>query len=217
MKNLFILTATVGLALTTLPAFGVGYTLTINESNPGAVVISAAGFAQGNDTNTPATFGVDLVNFLTTAATINSTAASSSTLGASMSGPVLNSFESDTFHATGAAKLDLNLFSTASSLTEWFEVGNLAFAGSDAVNLSAFAADLPTAGTTGSIYTGDSSGGQGIVVGTWDVTAAPVPEPTTLALAGLGFAGLLALRRKRTFGSSTLPTGMAGRIARLEH
>jgi hypothetical protein len=36
--------------------------------------------------------------------------------------------------------------------------------------------------------------GNGIAIDTWEVTAAPVPEPATLALAGLGGLSLLLLR-----------------------
>jgi hypothetical protein len=49
-------------------------------------------------------------------------------------------------------------------------------------------------------YAGNSGGpGNGTIIGSWDVTAvAPVPEPATLALAGLGALGcvLMFCRRK---------------------
>jgi hypothetical protein len=64
--------------------------------------------------------------------------------------------------------------------------------------LSAYVADLPTTlDTTGNIYAGDSSGpGNGTAIGRWEVTV--VPEPSTLALAGLDGLGcvLMFWRRK---------------------
>jgi hypothetical protein len=67
--------------------------------------------------------------------------------------------------------------------------------------LSAYLADLPTTvGARGNIYVGDSSGpGNGTIIGSWDITAvpAPTPEPSTLALAGLGGLSLLLFRRRK--------------------
>jgi hypothetical protein len=93
--------------------------------------------------------------------------------------------------------LDLNLYSSGTAV-QTFTSGSAAFnTGTEVINLSTFIADLPALNSSGSIYAGNSSGpGNGTAIGSWRV--ATVPEPTTLALAGLGVLGcvLMFWRRK---------------------
>jgi hypothetical protein len=189
-----------GLFATTFRASGAAYSLAINESNPSAVVITGSGMGGiGTDGTTTANYGVDLANFFTAAVSIGAQSASGTpSLQPATGGNIYNNYNSDTYEATGGALLDLNLYSSGTS-AQTFTFGSAPFnTGTEVINLSAYLADLPTTlSAHGSIYAGDSSGkGNGTIIGGWDVTA--VPEPTTLALAGLGVLGcvLMFWRRK---------------------
>jgi hypothetical protein len=171
----------------------------INESNPSAVIITSTGsFAIGSDGITTANFGVDLANFFTAAVSIDDQSASGSpSLQPENGGDIYNLYGSDTYEATGGAALDLNLYSSGTS-AQTFTSGNPAFnTATEVINLSAYIADFPTTlDTTGYIYAGDSSGpGDGTAIGRWEVTV--VPEPSTLALAGLAGLSLLRFRRRK--------------------
>ena len=94
--------------------------------------------------------------------------------------------------------LDLNLYSSGTN-ARTFASGSPVFnTGTEVIDLSAFAAYLPTTVSAhGNIYAGNSSGpGNGTIIGSWDVIA--VPEPSTMALAGLGDLGLLLFRRRES-------------------
>jgi hypothetical protein len=192
-----------GLFATTFRASGSAYSLSINESNPSAVVITGSGFmGNGTDGTTTANYGVDLVNFFTAPVSLGAQSASGTpSFKPATGGNIYDHYNSDTYQATGGALLDLNLYSSGTS-AQTFTSGSAVFnTGTEVIDLSAYAADLPTTvGTHGNIYAGDSSGpGNGTIIGSWTVTAvAPVPEPTTLALAGLGALGcvLMFWRRK---------------------
>jgi len=191
-----------GLFATTFRASGVAYSLSINESNPSAVIITGSGYSGfGTDGTTTANFGVDLANFFTAPVSIGAESASGTpSLQPATGGNIYNYYNSDTYQATGGALLDLNLYSSGTS-AQTFTSGSAVFnTGTEVINLSAYIADLPaTVGAHGNIYAGDFAGqGNGIIIGTWDVTAvAPVPEPATLALAGLGGLSLLLFHRRK--------------------
>lgn len=71
------------------------------------------------------------------------------------------------------------------------------FSGTATVPFTTFAVDASAATETyfrlGFILNGD---GTGVTVDYTDISVAPIPEPASLALAGLGIAGLLIFRRK---------------------
>ena len=100
--------------------------------------------------------------------------------------------------ATGWASLDLNLYSSGTSVQTFTYLSQAFNTGTEVINLSAYIADLPTTlYASGYIYAGDSSEpGNGTAIGRWEVTV--VPEPSTLALAGLGGLSLLLFRRNKT-------------------
>jgi hypothetical protein len=197
-SSLLALILAAGFFATTFPASGMPPgTLYINESNPSAVVITGGGPAVGTDGSTFANYGVDLANFFTSVVSIGIQSASGSpSLQPETGGNIYNDYNSDTYLATGGALLDLNLYSSGTS-AQTFTFGSTAFSGTEVINLSAYVADIPTTvGSHGNIYAGDSSEpGNGTVIGQWEVTAvpAPVPEPATLALAGLGALGCMLM------------------------
>jgi len=199
-SSLAALILAAGFFATTFQASGAAYSLTINESNPSAVVITGSGYSSsGADGTTTANYGVDLANFFTSAVTIGIQSASGTpSFKPATGGNIYDHYNSDTYHATGGASLDLNLYSSGTS-AQTFTSGSPVFnTGTEVIDLSAYLAYLPnTVGAHGNIYAGNSSGpGNGTIIGSWDVIA--VPEPTTLALAGLGTLGcvLLFWRRK---------------------
>jgi hypothetical protein len=199
---LAVLILAAGLFAITFQASGAAPMFMINESNPSAVVITGGGMDTGTDGTTFANYGVDLVNFFTAPVSIGAESASGTpSLQPKTGGNIYNYFNSDTYQATGGASLDLNLYSSGTS-AQTFTSGSAGFnTGTEVIDLSAYLADLPTTvGAHGNIYAGDSSGqGNGTIIGTWDITAAPapVPEPYTLALAGLGGLGLLLIHRQK--------------------
>lgn len=195
-----------GFSTTTYRAAGVGYTLNINESNPSAVVITANGYSSMNaDATTTANYGVDLVNFFTASTSFGAqTASGTPTLVPFVAGSIYDHYKSDTYLATGGSALDLNLYSSGTG-AQTFAIGSAAFSTGTTVtiDLSAYLASLPAAGAHGNVYAGDSGGpGNGQIITTWYISAAPVPEPSTLALglSGLGVLGLLFFHRRNNFG-----------------
>jgi hypothetical protein len=201
-SGLLALILAAGLFTTTFRVSGAAYSLSINESNPSAVIITGSGYnGYGTDGTTMANYGVDLQNFFTAAVIIDDQSASGTpSLKPATGGDIYGLYASDDYKATGGALLDLNLYSSGTS-AQTFTSGSATFnTGTEVIDLSAYLADLPTTvGAHGNIYAGDSSGpGNGTIIGSWDVIAvAPVPEPTTLALAGLSGLGLLLFRRRK--------------------
>jgi len=76
---------------------------------------------------------------------------------------------------------------------------NAAFTGSMHLELQNGATFAPV-GATGEVYWGLTTllAGKGVLVGSWEMVASPVPEPTAYAmmLAGLGLIGIVARRRR---------------------
>jgi hypothetical protein len=178
--------------------------LTINDSDPSAVVITATGNNAGLDFNgSSANDGVDLLQFFT----LDESGMTfghflTGTLQGGGTGISYNDVWDDNQSTTGGSALDAELYvdngSPGSGNIETFSTTSPAFTGTWTIDMAALgvsSAALPTAGSSGNIMSGFSHN-PGSVVGTWEVQG--VPEPTTIGLASVGaaFAGLGLLRRR---------------------
>lgn len=177
--------------------------LTINDSNPSAVTITATGFAPGVDnTGKPVSSGVDLLGFfLANEPTLFGQLLPGSTLSGGNSGVSYNDVRGDNFSTTGGNSLDLRLSLDISSLgagnSQTFSILQPAFTGSWTIDLSGLGVGtlaLPAPGVTGDILSG-FSGDQGAIIGQWEVAA--VPEPSVGSLVILASVVGFVIRRRR--------------------
>jgi hypothetical protein len=177
--------------------------LTIDDSNPSAVTITATGFPPGVDnTGKPVSSGVDLLGFFfANETTLFGHALPNSTLTGGNSGAAYHDLRPDNFSAGGDVFTDLILFldnaSPGANNTQTFSTLQPAFTGSWTINFSDLgvgAPALPTPGTTGDILSG-FSGDQGAIIGQWEVAA--VPEPSVGSLIILASVMGLAIRSRR--------------------
>jgi len=161
--------------------------LTIDDSNPSAVTITATGFAPSVNSGKFADSGVDLLGFFNTSQTGLFDSFLNSTLFGGGSPSPYTDVRSDNFSTSGGNALDLNLFIvTGHADLQGFSTEGPAFTGSwtiDLGDLGVSGSALPAPGTTGDILTG-FSGDQGTVIGQWEVTS--VPEPGIGSLLVLG-------------------------------
>lgn len=162
--------------------------LTISDSNPAAVTITATGTdPMVNDNSQVGLGGVDLLGFFTQSSPSVGGPLPNSTLhGGSLAAPY------DTVGAdnSGSGTVNLNLYVNNAN-PETFSTTQPAFTGSWTLNLSSFgvsASALPTPGSSGQIITG-FSGNAGPVIGEWQVAAVPEPAAGCLMLlaSGIGF------------------------------
>ena len=186
-------------------AFPLPVLLTIYDSNPAAVTITATGANSGvDDSSTIANDGVDLLGFFQTA---NGSdffyQFLAGTLSGGNTGVVYNDIWTDHQSTGGDTFLDLSLYrdidSAGQGSTQNFSTIQPAFTGSWTINFSAqgiTSADLPTVGTVGQIFSGTSEH-PGQVIGAWQVVSVPEPGTASLALLGLGAAALWRKRRSR--------------------
>jgi len=177
--------------------------LTIDDSNPCAVTITATGSdAAIFDCSSNESQGVDLLRLFTSPVEV-ADPTGCGTLIPSGGCLAYNSFiPSD---ASGC-DVDLNLYSSAcnaSDITQRFSTCSSAFTGTWTIDLSQFACELPCVGASGDIIVGNGCGGSGDTLGLWEIVDAPVPEPSqygffiSLALIGLiGFRRFSAARRQ---------------------
>ena len=177
--------------------------LTINDSNPSAVTITATGFAPGVDNSgKPVSSGVDLLGFfLANESTLFGQLLPGSTLSGGNSGVSYNDVRGDNFSTTGGNSQDLRLSLDISSFgagnSQTFSILQPAFTGSWTIDLSGLgvsAPALPAPGATGDILSG-FSGDQGAIIGQWEIAA--VPEPSVCSLILLGSIIGAAVRRRR--------------------
>ncbi len=197
------LVALAGAALTT-SAYAQGVLLTVDISNPSAVIVSATGnYASTSDNLKTVWDGIDLLGIFTS--NVNGQFAANvigGTLIGGGSGQAYDFYEPD--DSAGGSRngnyVNLNLYQnqTNSPPVQSFSTETPAFTGSMTIDLSRVANSLPASGTSGDIRAG-WSGNLGSMIGQWQVIGtAPVPEPGTLALTGLGGVGAwFCARRKK--------------------
>lgn len=187
---------------------GVPVLLTIDDSNPSAVVFTATGANSGvNDSGKTGNDGIDLTSFfLTSQPSFSAQSLSGSTLsGSTLSGGGLsspyNDLRGDNYSTSGGNAVDLHLSidagTTGHDSAETFSTTQPALIGSWTIDFSSLSLDssaLPSAGTQGLIISGNSTD-PGAVIGAWEID--PVPEPGTGSLIVLGSVlGFLFWRRR---------------------
>ena len=182
--------------------------LTINDSNPSAVTITATGVNSAVNFDSTVNEGVDLLSFFSVdEAGMDVGQDSTGNLQGGGSEISYNAVYSDNDSSAGGANFDLKLYvddtSPGSGTLENFSTTQAAFTGSWTFDLSSFGVDpsaLPAAGTDGEILSGNSlSSVPGEVIGDWQVVSS-VPEPATTSLLALGalMMGVVLYRRRAT-------------------
>ena len=165
----------------------------VNVSNPSAATFTATGnYSLIDDSTAEGIVGVDLLAFF------SGMGAGLEDVSGNLTPPNQNGFAyncwfSDYYSSTYPICNDLNLFNNRDDL-QTFSTGAPAFTGAGTTDLSAYAAFLPSPGTTGDIAAGSFGDGSMAVIGQWQVT----PEPATLVMLAMGGAVML-IRRRRTF------------------
>lgn len=163
--------------------------LLVDVTNPLAVKITATNAnADANSDNIPQVAGIDLLRFFTGAVNMSVLYMSSSSL-TPRGGVAYSNFEDDDY---SGSLVDLNLIGSSLTAMQDFSTTAPAFTGEASLDLSAFAAFLPTVGTSGNILAGANMETNGTVIGQWQA----VPEPQTYALVGVGLLGIYLLRRR---------------------
>lgn len=184
--------------------------LTINDSNPAAVVLTATGAHAGvNDNSNTANEGVDLLQFFTLDQ-VNMTFGQdlTGTLTGGNIGVNYDDVFSDNQSSAGGAFLDMELYvdlnSPGQGNTETFSTTQPAFSGTwtiDLASLGVTSQALPAAGTEGNIISG-YSGNPGAVIGQWQVEAVPEPGTISLAVAGFAVAAMASFCQRRKAGKT---------------
>ena len=209
-KKLFIRLATAALLLVPVCSAKAQLLLTINDSDPSAVTITATGLYPGTTTSQLFNNGIDLLGFFETNVGFTQFTVVSSTLttGDASSGPIYDTAVGDNISTTGN---DLTLYSSNPSATETFTSGPTgapAFIGTATLDLAG--QSLPAAGV-GTIVTGYSGGSPNVAIGEWEVTTVGAPEPRTWILLLVAFVLITIYRspwiRQRFQAKSTPQNG----------
>lgn len=214
MKRTLLLSALAIFSL--VPAANAAVVLIVDVTNPSAVKITAtSALSSGSSSLRMGYDGLTLLNILpSTTSNIPNTSVVSSDVATSNLVPTqspvtsggivmrytgVGSFNHDAATGTLEPGNDLGVYQNGADglpNSQVFNTGVQAFKGESVWNLSAFAASLPRAGTTGNVLSGylpfTTGSQQGIVLGQYVV----IPEPSAAALGGLAAASLL-LRRRR--------------------
>lgn len=169
--------------------------LQIDVTNPQFVIIQTTGEAPGLDDSSYATTeGFFLKDFFSGNGNGTAGVALFSDLKATESTEYYSPY--GTNYGLLSAR-DINIYST-NTAPQIFTTSSPAFAGLAVFDFIAFAAILPELGMTGDIHLGDTlNGSVGPIIGEWQIVDGLVPEPSTLALIGVGGVLLFGyLRRK---------------------
>lgn len=170
--------------------------LYVDVSDPHNVIFTATpSFAFANDSSTLVGDGVDLLNFFPTALLGGGGFTTGNLVGGD-SGIAYTAFAVDDDSTSGGDYVDLNLYDDPGNSLQTFSTNAAAFTGSTTIDYNSLVGELPEEGDHGSIIAG-WDGNPGQVIGEWVVGAAPVPEPGTMALAGLGGLSALIYARRR--------------------
>jgi hypothetical protein len=173
--------------------------LTIDDSNPSAVTITATGFAPIVDSSKSKSSGIDLLTFfLGNEGSLFGTGLPNSTLTSGTGGLAYTDLLGDNFSAGGDTFTDLRLYLGGPTSVQTFSTLQPAFSGTWTINFTSLGLNpsaLPTPGSIGDIMSG-FSGDEGPVIGQWEV--APVPEPSVGSLVILAsvIGAAMRLRRK---------------------
>lgn len=201
LKPLFAPVLAVFLVCASVQDSGAANVLTIDISNPAAVIFtSTPALSQTNSSLNIGFDGFTIQNFFVITVLVPSSTVATGNLqptGSTMFYGGTGSFNYEANNGVFTTGNDLSVFSNGGAPlagSQVFSTGLRAFNGVMTIDFSSFAAALPTAGSTGTIYSGylaSGTPGQGLVVGQYSV----VPEPSTIALGLIGLAGLTSRRR----------------------
>src|SRR3569833_286798 len=184
-----------GMGLEKSSASPFNFLLTINDSNPSAVTVTATGLnASVSDSSIEGRIGVELLGFFSQDQynLYNEFPANPALFGSGMT-LSYNCIAADNYSTEAGAYLDLGFFvndaSPAANDFQTFSTSQPAFSGSWTIDFTSFGVDssaLPTAGSHGQIKPG-YSGQPGTVIGSWEVVNT-VPEPSAGSFLLLGSA-----------------------------
>jgi hypothetical protein len=177
--------------------------LTINDSDPSVITITATGLNAGvNNSGRIGADGVDLLGFFSdNESSLLAQLLPNSTLSGGGLALSYNDLAGDNYSFSGGNSYDLSFYVGASapgsSDPETFSINQPAFTGSWTIDLAGLGLSpsaLPGPGSQGQIFSGNFAN-PGAVIGQWEVS--PVPEP---AIGGLlvvaAVTGLLFARRR---------------------